>query len=167
MLFWLIVAVCVIIAFIGCISERNIWPVLPIGALGGLVLGVFIGISSLIVGNNFTPTRTEEWFIELVSLRNGPEHISGSFFLGSGTFGNTEMYVYMYRTKNGDIRRGRENAYRCTIRETDKQTPRRTYDKRFMKVPWLLPWEIQAGDSMAAFVVPPGTVISLDQYEID
>ncbi len=167
MLFYLIIVVtCLVGLWIG--QKEGWWCVVPVGFAGLIVLMLVCGVGwGAIIDINGTPTRTEAWSVDLVSLRNGPQHISGTFFLASGSFGSKEMYVYMYRTPNGDIRRGRENAYRCTIRETDKGTPRRVYDKRFKRVSWLIPWEVQLRDSMPAFVVPPGTIISLDKYEID
>lgn len=135
--------------------------------MGSLVLGICIlVIYAVIVGNDPAATRTETWHIDLVALKN-IDSFQGSFFLASGRIGSSEVYVYMYRMKNGDLRRARDNAYRSTVRETDKETPRRKYDKRFLRVWWFVPWEIQMADSMPCFVVPPGTVVSLDKYEID
>lgn len=146
--------------------ERGLAPFIT-AMMGSMVLGLMmVIIFAVIVRSNPTPTRTETWHLELVALKN-IDSFQGSFFLASGRIGSSEVYVYMYRMKNGDLRRARDNAYRSTVRETDDESPRRKYDKRFLRVEWFIPWEIKLKDSMPCFVVPPGTVVSLDKYEID
>ena len=135
--------------------------------MGTIVMGLaMVIVYAIIMGTEPTATRTETWSIELVALKN-LDSFQGSFFLASGRIGSSEVYVYMYRTKNGDLRRASDNAYHCTVRETDRESPRRKYDKRFLTMSWFVPWEINMRDSMPCFVVPPGTVVSLDKYEID
>jgi hypothetical protein len=101
---------------------------------------------------------------ELVAMRVG-NHLSGSFFLGCGSVDGKEVYTYMYRTYNGDLRRGYDNAYRATIQETNERSPRREYEARYLYHWWLLPWEMRRPDTMPRFVVPPGSVVK--EFEIN
>ncbi len=172
MLFWTLILV--VMALAGWAAyctrqdefERVMAPVMT-GIMSAMAMSVvMVIVFAIVMANDPAPTRTETWHIDLVALKN-IDSFQGSFFLASGRVGSSEVYVYMYRMKNGDLRRARDNAYRSTVRETDRESPRRKYDKRFLTVSWFVPWEINMKDSMPCFVVPPGTVVSLDKYEID
>ncbi len=172
MLLFLLIAIAIAAIGWGAYNTRDAehepyWGWRPAALISALVIGFYIFIACLAIDTSRTlkPTRTEVRTLELAALKIG-DRLSGSFFLASGWIDSSEVYIYMYRMKNGDLRRARHNAYRCTVRETDRQSPRRIHDRRFYKG-WQLPWEIRMPDSMVCFVVPPGTVISLDKYEID
>ncbi len=169
MLFWL--AILFVLALTGWIAYKNDadrWSCVGPLIAGSLVIGIATGLTwmSLREVHGIDATRTETWHVELVSLKLG-EKWEGRFFLGSGRIGSDEIYVYMYRTRSGALKRGRDNAYQCTIRETTEESPRRVFDKRFARIEWLFPWEIKLPDSAPEFRVPRGTVVSLDHYEID
>ncbi|MDD3614370.1 MAG: hypothetical protein PHF40_01475 [Candidatus Pacebacteria bacterium] len=63
-----------------------------IGALFGMFIGVAVG--------RFLPTQCETQTVELVSLRNA-ESTGGTFFLGTGTVGLQEYYIYYQKTGDG------------------------------------------------------------------
>ncbi len=123
---------------------------------GAMAIGLFIAAAGMNLRDGDTPTRTVQYELELVAMRMG-DSMSGSFIFGSGSFGSSEQYVYMYRTKSGALKKGHQNAYKCTVREKDDGRPRRVYDKRYV-TSWLLPWEIKMRDSAPEFIVPVGSV---------
>lgn len=167
MIFYILVVIAILLSLIAFKQEGFI-GLIPVAMISFLVAGGFAFIASAGLSScNLDATRIETWSTKLESLRNGGLQMEGSFFLASGWIGSSESYVYMYRTENGDLRRGRQDAYHCTIRERDGETPRRMYDRRFIRIPWLVPWELRMKDSMPVFVVPPGTVISLNTFEIE
>ena len=175
LLIWMIGLAIVVCAWQGYVTrDDDIAPYCGAwigGLISCLVIGFYIltACSTIDTSHTLKATRTESRFIELAALKMGDQlsgGLSGFFFLASGWIDSNEVYIYMYRTKNGDLRRARHNAYQCTVRETDRISPRRIHDRRYYKG-MLIPWEIRMPDSMPCFVVPPGTVISLDKYEID
>ncbi len=125
--------------------------------IGGIITVLFIAVAGSGLRDANTATRTVQYHTELVAMRMGNSISGRFFFLGSGSFGSSEQYVYMYRTNNGALKKGRENAYSCTVRETDTTSPRRIYDKRYI-TSWLLPWEVEMQDSAPEFIVPVGSV---------
>ena len=124
--------------------------------IGAILTALYIAMAASALRDNGTTTRTVQYELELVAMRMG-NSTSGSFFLGSGTFGSSEQYVYMYRTKTGALKKGHQNAYNSTVREIDDGRPRRVYDKRYIASCWL-PWEVQQRDSAPEFIVPVGSV---------
>ncbi len=161
MLFWVLVSIVGFIALMFLIGQHNLEDRIA-GAIVTLVIGAFIivlyagGVQSSLKHGKQTPTRTVQWHTELVAMRMG-DSMSGSFIFGSGSFGSSEQYVYMYRTKTGALKKGRQNAYNSTVREIDDGRPRRVYDKRYITSVWL-PWEVQIRDSAPEFIVPVGSV---------
>ncbi len=162
MLLWILVSVVGFIALMFVVGgtsleDRIAGPIITL-VIGGFMIAVFIaGSISHMRGSDQTPTRTVQYHTELVAMRMGDSSMSGSFIFGSGSFGSSEQYVYMYRTKNGALKRGHQNAYNCTVRETATTSPRRVYDRRYITT-WLLPWEVQMRDSAPEFIVPVGSV---------
>lgn len=161
MLLWILIGVVGFIALMLLVKgpdreTRTVGPIITL-IFGSFLIGIFIAATqSSIRNSDRTPTRTVEWHTELVAMRMG-DSMSGSFIFGSGSFSSNEQYIYMYRTKTGALKKGHQNAYNCTVRETDTTSPRRVYDRRFMTT-WLLPWEIRMRDSAAEFIVPVGSV---------
>jgi len=161
MLLWIFVSIVGFVALMILVrasdpETRIAGPIVTLLA-GSFLIGIFIaGTQSSIRNGDRTPTRTVQWHTELVAMRMG-DSMSGSFIFGSGSFGSNEQYIYMYRTKTGALKKGHQNAYDCTVRETDTTSPRRVYDRRYMTT-WLLPWEIRMKDSAAEFIVPVGSV---------
>lgn len=58
--------------------------------------------------------------IDYIAAMSNNSQISGSFFLGSGTIGETAYYVYMVRSANGGLTMERTDASICTIYETNE-----------------------------------------------
>lgn len=162
MMLWILIGIVGFIALMllvgGPDRETRIAGPIVTFVIGSFLIAIFIaGAQSSMRDSDRTPTRTEQWHTELVAMRMGDATMSGSFLFGSGSFGSSEQYVYMYRTKSGALKRGHQNAYKCTVRETDATSPRRVYDRRFITT-WLLPWEIKMRDSAPEFIVPVGSV---------
>ncbi len=162
MLLWILIGVVGFIALMFvvrgvCLEDRLCGSIVTL-VMGSFLIGIYIaGSMSSMRDSDRTPTRMEEWHTELVAMRMGDATMSGSFLFGSGSFGSSEQYVYMYRTKSGALKKGHQNAYNCTVRETDATSPRRVYDRRFITT-WLLPWEVKMRDSAPEFIVPVGSV---------
>lgn len=162
MLLWILIGVVCFIALMFLIGEHNLADHIA-GAIitmviGGLFIAFYIGgVHGSLKHSDRTPTRTVQYHTELVAMRLGNSTMSGSFIFGSGSFGSSEQYVYMYRTKSGALKRGHQNAYKCTVRETDTSSPRRVYDRRYITT-WLVPWEIEMDHSQPEFIVPVGSV---------
>ena len=159
---WILIGIVGLIALMCWLKADCLEEVLCSAGLtlfvGVMIIGIYIaGSISSLKRNDRTPTRTEQCYTELVAMRMGDATMSGSFIFGSGSFGSSEQYVYMYRTKNGALKKGHQNAYNCTVRETDTTSPRLVYDRRFI-TSWLLPWEVQMRDSAPEFIVPVGSV---------
>ena len=161
MLLWILIGIVCFVALMFLVrgsdlDTRIAGPIITL-VVGAMIIGIFIaGSISSLKRSDWTPTRTEQWHTELVAMRMG-DSMSGSFIFGSGSFGSSEQYVYMYRTKNGALKKGHQNAYNCTVREIDTTSPRLVYDRRFI-TSWLLPWEVQMRDSAPEFIVPVGSV---------
>lgn len=161
MLLWILIGVVgfIILMFLvgGSGLETRIAGAIVTLVVGILVIALFSTIAYCTIrDSSWKPTRIVEHYTELVAMRMG-DSMSGSFIFGSGSFGSSEQYVYMYRTKSGALKKGHQNAYKCTVRETDTTSPRRVYDRRFITT-WLLPWEIRMRDSAVEFIVPTGSV---------
>ena len=162
MLLWILIGGVGFIALMFLIGEHNLEDRIA-GAVITVVIGVMLlafyvgGVHGTLKHSDRQPTRTVQYHTELVAMRLGDSTMSGSFIFGSGSFGSSEQYVYMYRTKNGALKRGHQNAYNCTVRETDTSSPRRVYDRRYITT-WLVPWEIEMDKSAPEFIVPVGSV---------
>ncbi len=161
MLLWIMLGVVGLIIFM-CLVGSNCIENALCGAgltlfIGVIIIGIYIAAVGDCLRDRGTPTRTVQHELELVAMRMGSSISGRFFFLGSGSFGSNEQYVYMYRTKTGALKRGRENIYKSTVREIDDGRPRRVYDKRYV-TSWLLPWEIKMRDSAPEFIVPVGSV---------
>jgi len=162
MLLWILIGVVCFVAFMFLRTEYNLGDRIASAiitvVIGCMLLALYIGgVQGSLKHSDRMPTRTVEYYTELVAMRLGDSTMSGSFIFGSGSFGSSEQYVYMYRTKNGALKRGHQNAYKCTVRETDTSSPRRVYDRRYITT-WLVPWEIRMDDSAPEFIVPVGSV---------
>ncbi len=161
MMLWVLIGTACFIALMFAVGSHNtadrIGGALMTLFIGAVIVGLYILVVHTTTGaSDRTPTRTVQWHTELVAMRMGSS-MSGSFIFGSGSFGSSEQYIYMYRTKTGALKKGKQNAYHCTVRETNTTTPRRVYDRRYVTTFWL-PWEIQMVDSAPEFIVPVGSV---------
>jgi len=162
MLLWILIGVVCFVALMFLVRgpdvETRIAGSIITLIIGGMVIALYIGgVHGSLKHSDRKPTRTVQYHTELVAMRLGNSTMSGSFIFGSGSFGSSEQYVYMYRTKNGALKRGHQNAYNCTVRETDTSSPRRVYDRRYITT-WLVPWETRMDDSSPEFIVPVGSV---------
>jgi len=84
------------------ISNKNWqWKGLAGAPVIGSLIGLLFGLFALFITSNLAPIKWEKIdTVELVSLRDRNE-ISGSFFLGSGHFGETLYYFYYKKLSNG------------------------------------------------------------------
>lgn len=99
------------------------------GCLGILIIGIMllliaaivvITVSSNIALSEGDYTETLLTIDYIAAMSNNNSQISGSFFLGSGTIGETAYYVYMVRSATGGLTMERTDASICTIYETNE-----------------------------------------------
>ena len=113
------------------------------------------------IGANLPHKYVKQWDNSIVSLRNNSE-MSGSFFLGTGTIGETQYYYYYKDLGDGKYKHDKVAVWRTTIQETDTVSPCfEMYEDRFTKdYSWLIPEAFALNRPWkCTLVVPKGTII--------
>ena len=119
-------------------------------ALGLLLCGLILSV--LIASGCLTRTTVQKY--ELYALKDTTK-IEGSFFLASGSFGSSMVYVFYYKTDDGGIRMGMIDYYDAVIYEVTTAHP---------YVLFTIRRELEVSRT-ASFYIPPGSV--LNEYKLD
>ncbi len=138
------------------------------GAILGIVIGAFMGamvgamIASVI--GAFAPTTDKiSSETKLIAFKDGSS-VTGSFFLGCGSVGGKDVYMYYYQRADGGIVRGRVDADRAVIFEENRADGVLEARTQTLTHPWEL-WALPDTEPHYQLRVPKGTVIR--QFKAD
>jgi len=112
--------------------------------------------------------KEDVYSYNIKSIKTNDQKV-GSFFLGCGSIGSEEYYVYFKQYKDGGIKKGILRASIAMIYEKD-ESPRVEFTEVTRKVPWWLRYGFDATDISKGregdyrIIVPKGTII--EKFEI-
>jgi hypothetical protein len=141
-------------------------------ALFGLFIGLLVGfvVSMLVGAIFFSGTHwTEPREVKLVSLADG-SGLSGSFFLGSGTFNERQVYTWYEETAHNSFEQSQADAEDATIHYTDDTPHYVVREKVYDNDDGMNLWALTLGgsrplDAEYDFYVPKGSITN--HYELD
>lgn len=167
MLFWLIIAVGIILTIVCAVRESKEWFGEPgLTVFLGAVTTVMATIAVFLMGGLFlganTTVRTESGLKALGT----DEKLGGHYFiLGGGILNESSTYKVMKETDSGDggFFMKEVNVSSATIYE-DTTAPYMVKINESADYPWLFPFAFGRGDTYE-FHVPTGTVVQ--NYNVD
>jgi hypothetical protein len=127
-----------------------------------LVIGVLLtAIGSVINLTCAKPQVIAHRVYPIASLKS-VESLSGRFFLGSGGFGSSESYYFMFDLGDGAFSRGSVSATSTIIQEDDAHRPSLAYDviRTTCATRWWPEWATACSEyeGTHTLTVPTGTV---------
>ena len=170
MIFWILLAICVIVALCcaaGGVDEAFEWyGAIGLG-IGGFVLGG--AVSAFVAGLVYVPLA---YWADNYAHINGSDSVNlkaikmgsqttGNFFLGSGVVDGENVYTYYYVNDNGNYQSGRLDADDAEVVESDTETP------RIVTHHWKMPWWYGPMDMTETYTiyVPENSIVS--NYNLD
>ena len=173
---WLFFITWILILFIatiitrteGRLSSSDILFGCMIGTLWHMILSFLIVAGLSCCGKEVTSVSERE--LVQASFSNS---IDGHFYLGFGSLEDVPVYVYYYKTVDGSYQVARVECSKFTIRESDTETPKIVFYKRFKLADnsgwftrsWLGPLihcNFPYNEETGEFVVPVGTIEKLN-----
>lgn len=136
---------------------RIMGPILSTLVFSLVILVFCVGFSQFV---KYEFKEYSRW--KLVAM-SSTSHVSGSFFLGSGTIGEKEKYIFFVKFNDGSIKKRLSGIHNAYIFEDSKPENAKLiiYKKHSIGnlAKWLFPME--AGMIMKEFHIPPGSITQI------
>ncbi len=163
MIFWIILAVTVLVILGSFFWDVDESPVLTVFAIlvvfGVAALGVLF--AQALLGDRTTTVQQ----YQLNALVSQTRQEGAYFFLGTGVAEETPVYTYVEVSGDGGIRIKQAPIRSSVIYETAEQ-PRMELVRAYGDSWWIAPWPVEAvGNAVEyRFFIPPGSVF--EGYEV-
>lgn len=120
------------------IKEKDGWEIIA-GLFYTMVLMIVLFIPLVIIETSSNLEKEYKPIKKEILSLDDTDNTSGSFFLGSGDFGNKQVFTFYYKTSDGGYKRDYESASKTTIYEDENTSPYIQYNM-YRKISWDSKW---------------------------
>ena len=171
MIVYLFITLLVFIIVSGIIYSNVKNDLFPLeGLLSFLAIGSFILMAIYMFVPCVDIIKTETFATEIVSIRS-QDSVSGHFFIGCGSIGTAQYYIYMKKLDDGSYKQNKLPVERCRIYENSNLEPRVEWDMVTRVMPVWMRFGFDCTDNITQqegdyrIIVPENTIIQ--SFEIN